>query len=44
MMSMNLSDITVLNICGVDYRCTISKSEAMCLLKNANLYEKKEAS
>ena len=44
MMSMNLSDITVINIHGVDYLCRISKSEAMCLLKNANLYDKKEAS
>ena len=42
-MSMNLSYITILNIHGVDFPCIIngvSKSEAICLLKNANLNEK----
>ena len=45
MMYMNLSDIAILNIHGVDYHCIIngiSKSEAMGLLKNANLNEKKQ--
>ena len=35
-MSMNFSDIAILNIHGVAYHCTnnrISKSEAMSLLK-----------
>ena len=43
MMSMNLKDIAVLNIHGVDYCCIIngtSKSKAIGLLKNANLNEK----
>ena len=42
-MSMNLSDIAILNIKGCDYRCIIngiSKSEAMKLLQNIDLTEK----
>ena len=42
-MSMNLSDIVILNIKGADYRCIInkiSKNEAKNLLKNVNLLEK----
>ena len=42
-MSINLSDIAFLNICGVDYCCIIngiSKSEAVGLLTNAKLNEK----
>ena len=45
MMSMNLSDIAILNIKGSDYRCIISlisKNEAITLLQNAGLIEKKE--
>ena len=45
MMFMNLSDIAILNIHGADYRCVIkgiSKSEAVNLLQNAVLNEKKE--
>ena len=37
MMSMNLSDIAILNIKGSDYRCIIggiSKNEAINLIKN----------
>ena len=37
MMSMNLSDIAILNIKGSDYHCIItgiSKSEAVSLLQN----------
>ena len=44
-MSMNLSDITILNIKGSDYRCIISlisKNEAINLLQNADLIEKSE--
>ena len=40
MMSINLNDIAILNICGVDYRCIInriSKREAVNLLRNADL-------
>ena len=46
MMSINLIDIAILNIHGVDYRCIIhgiSKIEAMGLLRNANLNEKSRA-
>ena len=46
MMSINLNDIAILNIHGVDYRCIIhgiSKIEAMGLLRNANLNEKSRA-
>ena len=41
-MSLNLSDIAILNIKGSDYRYIISfisKNEAIKLLKNANLTE-----
>ena len=44
MMSINLSDIAILNIKGSDYCCIIcliSKNEAITLLQNANLIEKK---
>ena len=44
-MSMNLSDITILNIKGSDYRCIISlisKNEAINILQNADLIEKSE--
>ena len=46
MMSMNLSDISILNIKGSDYRCIlteISKSEAIKLLQNIDLTEKSGA-
>ena len=42
-MSINLSDIAVLNINGVDYRCIIkgtSKSEAADLLEKVDLKKK----
>ena len=42
MMSMNLSDISILNIKGANYSCIIngiSKNEAINLLKNVNLTE-----
>ena len=45
MMSMNLSDVAILNIHGADYRCIISgisKSEAVILLRNIDLTEKVE--
>ena len=45
MMFMNLSDISILNIHGADYRCVItgiSKSEAVNLLQNTVLNEKVE--
>ena len=44
MMSMNLSDIAILNNVGVDYRCIIdgiSKSEAINLMQNIDLTGKK---
>ena len=44
MMSVNLSDIGILNIKGSDYCCIISlisKKEAIKLLQNADLTEKK---
>ena len=44
MMSMNLRDIAILNIRGFDYRCLISlisKNEAIKLMQNADLTEKK---
>ena len=44
MMSINLSDIAILNIEGSDYRCIISlisKNDASNLMQNANLTEKK---
>ena len=43
MMSMNLSNIAILTIRGVDYRCIISgisKSEAISLMQNIDLTEK----
>ena len=43
MMSMNLSDIAILNIKGSDYCCIISlisKNEAIILMQNADLIEK----
>ena len=43
MMSMNVSDIAILNIKSADYGCIISrisKNEAINLMKNANLTEK----
>ena len=45
-MYMNLSDIAVLNIKCVGYRCIISginKSEAINLMQNIYLTEKREA-
>ena len=42
-MSMNLSDIAILNIKAADYRCIISgisKSEAINLMQNIDLTEK----
>ena len=44
MISMNLSDIAILNIKGSDYCCIISlisKNEAMNLMQNADLTKKK---
>ena len=44
MMSMNLSNIFILNMRGPDYRCIISgisKSEAINLMQNIDLTEKK---
>ena len=43
MMSMNPTDIAILNIKGADYGCIISgisKSEAIKLLQNIDLTEK----
>ena len=43
-MSMNLSDIALLNIKGSDYRCIISgisKSETINLMENADLTGKR---
>ena len=43
MMSVNLSNIAILNIKGSDYRCImslISNNEAMNLMQNADLTEK----
>ena len=45
MISMNLSDIAILNIKGSDYRCSIcliSKNEAINLMQNTNLTKKAE--
>ena len=45
MMSLNLSNIVILNIKGADYRCIISatsKSEAINLMKNNDLTKKAE--
>ena len=46
MMSMNFSDIAILNIKGFDYRCIISlssKDVAIHLMQNADLTEKSRA-
>ena len=43
MMSINLSDVAILNIKGSDYHCIISlisKNEAINLMQNADLTEK----
>ena len=43
MISMNLSDIAILNIKGSGYHCIISgisKSEAINLMQNTDLIEK----
>ena len=43
MMSVNLSDITILNLKGSAYRCIIcliSKNEAINVMQNADLTEK----
>ena len=40
---MDLNDIAILNICGVDYRCIVNgirKSKAVNLIQNADLSEK----
>ena len=45
MISVNLSNIAILNIKGSDYRCIISlisKNEAINLLQNADLTKKVE--
>ena len=44
MLSMNFNDIALLKVNRLDYRCIINginKSEAIDLLKNENLNEKK---
>ena len=44
MIFINLSDIAILNILGVDYRCIInliSKSDAVNVFQNADLTEGK---
>lgn len=44
MMLVNLDNVAILNMNGVNYRCILSgirKSEAVNLLQNANLSEKK---
>ena len=44
MLSLNLSDIAILNIQGSDYRCIltgISKNRTINLMQNVNLTEKK---
>ena len=45
MMSINLSDIAILNIKGSNYRCIISlisKTEAIKVMQNADLTKKVE--
>ena len=45
MMSMNFSDIAILNIKGSDYRCIISlisKNEGINVMQNVDLTEKAE--
>ena len=47
MMSMNLSDIAILNVKSANYRCIvsgISKNEAINLMQNADLTKKKQNS
>ena len=47
MMSVNLTDIAILNIKGSDYCCfisVISKNETLKLLQNSDLTEKRETS
>ena len=44
-ISINLNDIPVINLNGINYRCIISginKSEVVNLLQNANLSEKSD--
>ena len=44
-MSMNLTNIAILNIKSADYRCIISgisKNEAINLMQDANLIKKRE--
>ena len=44
-MCMNLNDIAILNIRGVDYRCIIngiSKSDGVNVLQNTDMTEKEE--
>ena len=45
MISVNLSDIAILNFKGSDYRCIItrfSKNEAINVMQNADLTERSE--
>ena len=45
MVSISLSNIAIINIKGADYRCIIngiSKSEAMKLMQNIDLTEKRK--
>ena len=45
MMSINLNNIAILNIKGIDYHCIIngiSKSDSVNLLQNTDLIEEKE--
>ena len=45
MMSMNISNVVILNIKGADYGCIvdrISKSEAINVMQNINLTKKKQ--
>ena len=37
LMSINLNDISILNIQGVDYRCIITESDALNSIQNADL-------
>ena len=44
-MCINLNDIAILNIRGVDYRCIIngiSKSDGVNVLQNTDMTEKEE--
>ena len=43
-MSLTINDITILNISGIDYRCSInriSKSDSVNLLRDAELIEER---